>query len=178
MRLGLVFFGPCPDYLANVRKMQEQNAPEQRWNCVLSTTDRFDGVMIVPRPVHPGGGLRNNALFDLGSAAIRCAHTRWGLPARSSPRAASRVAASLALFFEPLLQPWGTPLESYITTQPNAGDAVIFRRALTGVIPNPRFRHSPAGREFCRVDQLRGIIPARSGHLRDICCFCVMVSIA
>lgn len=77
----------------------------------------------------------------------------------------------LALFFEPLLQPGRAPLEPHIPAQPNAGDAVILRCALPGVIPNPRFGHSPAGRQLCRINQLRGTIPAPWGHLRDICCF-------
>jgi hypothetical protein len=44
---------------------------------------------------------------------------------------------SLTLFFEPLSQPGGTPLESDVSAQPNTGDAVILRGALAGVIPNP-----------------------------------------
>ena len=62
-----------------------------------------------------------------------------------------RKIASLALFVEPLLQPWGTPLESHVSAQPNAGDAVILRRALACVIPNPRLWNLPAGRQLLRV---------------------------
>ena len=48
-----------------------------------------------------------------------------------------RKIALLALFFEPTLQPWGTPLESDVTSQPDAGNAIILRSAIPGVIPNP-----------------------------------------
>jgi len=41
--------------------------------------------------------------------------------------------------------------------QPDAGNPLTLRSAHAGMVPNPRFRHLPAGGEFCGVDKFYAV---------------------